>query len=120
MRPFLRFEPSKSEKQGRRLLSVPNLFLDSRLVLGGHLFRAELHRQLVERWTASAETIKPRIVVALGGASTLKPRKMITSQETKMISIGFEIEGTACATSNDRSCPRSVATVVAWSLSLRC
>jgi len=69
--------------------------------------------------TARAEITKAKIVVALGGASTLKPRKITTSQETRMISIGSEIEGTACATSSDRSWPRSVVRVVAYSLSLR-
>ena len=70
--------------------------------------------------TASAETIKARMTVALGGASTLKPRKMTTSQETRMINIGSEMEGTDCATNSDRSWAKSVASVVAWSLSLRC
>jgi hypothetical protein len=63
--------------------------------------------------TARAETTKAKIVVAFGGASTLKPRKITTSQETRMISIGSEMEGTTCATSSDRSWPRSVAMVVA-------
>src|SRR5437773_12506742 len=53
--------------------------------------------------TARAETIKARMVVVLGGASTLKPRKMTTSHETRMISIGFEIEGTDCAASSVRT-----------------
>jgi hypothetical protein len=44
--------------------------------------------------TASAETIKTNITVAFGGASTLKPRKITTSHETRMINIGFEIEAT--------------------------
>jgi len=32
------------------------------------------------------------MTVALGGASTLKPRKMIASQETRIISLGCEME----------------------------
>src|SRR5207249_11399297 len=61
--------------------------------------------------TARAETIKARMAVALGGASTLKPRKMIASQATRMISIGFEMDATDCATSSDRTWPISVARV---------
>src|SRR5260370_31318581 len=34
--------------------------------------------------TASAETIKARMAVALGGASTLKPTKIMASQQTRM------------------------------------
>src|SRR5512132_1141340 len=53
--------------------------------------------------TASAETVKARIVVALSGASTLKPRKMMTTHKTSMINIGFDIEGTDCASRSDRT-----------------
>src|SRR5438034_4136704 len=53
--------------------------------------------------TARAETIKARMAVALGGASTLKPMKMVTSHETRMISIGIETEGTDWATRSDRT-----------------
>ena len=53
------------------------------------------------------------MTVAFDGASTLKPRKMTTSQETRMISIGIEIEGTDCAASSDRTwakiCSRRLA-----------
>ena len=48
--------------------------------------------------TARAEIIKATMAVALGGASTLKPKKIIASQETRIISIGMEIEATDCAT----------------------
>lgn len=44
--------------------------------------------------TATVEAIKARMAVALGGARRLKPRKMTTSQETRMMSIAFEIEAT--------------------------
>src|SRR5438067_11438559 len=70
--------------------------------------------------TASAETIKARMVVALGGASTLNPRKMTTSQETRMMSIACETEGTDCAASSERSWPRSVAKVAACDLRADC
>ena len=63
--------------------------------------------------TARAETVNAKMVVVLGGATALKPRKMITNQETRMISIGCEMEATDCATSSERSWPRSVARVVA-------
>ena len=52
--------------------------------------------------TAKAEIIKAKTVVALGGASTLKPTKITTSHETRIISIGCETEGTDWAASNDR------------------
>ena len=53
--------------------------------------------------TARAETIRARMAVALDGASTLKPRKMMTSHDTRMISIGSDTEGTDCAASSVRT-----------------
>src|SRR6266545_5830705 len=53
--------------------------------------------------TVKAEATKASVVVALGGATRLKPKKMTTSHETRMISIGFEIDGIDSATSSDRS-----------------
>jgi hypothetical protein len=43
--------------------------------------------------TEKAEATKASAVVALGGAIRLKPKKMTTSHETRMISIGLEIDG---------------------------
>ena len=43
--------------------------------------------------TEKAEATSASMVVALGGAIRLKPKKMTTSHETRMISIGFEIDG---------------------------
>src|SRR4029077_16539856 len=70
--------------------------------------------------TARAETVKARIVVALGGASTLKPRKMTTSHETRMISIAFEIEGTDWAANSERTWAVSMARAAACDLRAVC
>ena len=43
--------------------------------------------------TVKAEATKASVVVALGGATRLKPKKMSTSHETRMSIIGFEIDG---------------------------
>ena len=43
--------------------------------------------------TENAEATRASVVVALGGASRLKPKKMTPSHETRMISIGFEMDG---------------------------
>src|SRR4029077_14839798 len=53
--------------------------------------------------TENAEATRTSVVVAFGGASKLKPKKMTTSHETRMMSIGFEMDGIDCATSSDRS-----------------
>ena len=43
--------------------------------------------------TEKAEATEASIVVAFGGAITLKPKKMTTSHETSIISIGSEMDG---------------------------
>ena len=43
--------------------------------------------------TEKAEANRASVVVALGGAIRLKPKKITTSHERRMISIGFEIDG---------------------------
>ena len=43
--------------------------------------------------TEKAEATRASVVVALGGAIKLKPKKMTTSHDTRMISIGLEIDG---------------------------
>src|SRR5204863_7185910 len=70
--------------------------------------------------TEKAEAIKARVVVALGGATALKPKKMTTSQETNAISSGLEMDGIACTCSSDRSWPRSTMRVAASVLRARC
>src|SRR6266403_2241825 len=52
--------------------------------------------------TEKAPAIRARVLVALDGASRLKPKKITTSQIASAISNGFETEGTACACSSAR------------------
>src|SRR4030095_12271121 len=51
--------------------------------------------------TENAEANKARVVVALGGATKLKPKKITTSQETSAIRSGLETDGIDCACSSD-------------------
>src|SRR6266550_5495849 len=61
--------------------------------------------------TENAEATKASVVVALGGATRLKPKKITTSHETSAINNGLEMDGIACACNNDRSWPRSTMRV---------
>ena len=53
--------------------------------------------------TEKAEATRASMVVAFGGAIKLKPKKMTTSQEIRMINIDLEIDGIDCATNSNRS-----------------
>ena len=43
--------------------------------------------------TEKAEATRASVVVALGGAIRLKPKKITKSHETRIVSIGLEIDG---------------------------
>src|SRR2546430_16477763 len=47
--------------------------------------------------TENAAATNASVVVALGGATRLKPKKMTTSQEISAINNGREMDGIACA-----------------------
>jgi hypothetical protein len=44
--------------------------------------------------TEKPAATRASVVVELGGAMRLKPKKITTSHETRMIRIGYEIDGT--------------------------
>src|SRR5882724_10896517 len=70
--------------------------------------------------TENAEATKARVVVALGGATRLKPKKISTSQETSAISSDLETDGIDCACSSDLSWPSSTIRVAVCVLSAGC